>query len=466
MTAVREAHSVELAGLDDPDSASERGFGPRALCDLVLAAPLRFRANLVTLEPAADACQLELKRGTTTLVSTTVDAEVAVAASIRLARIAGIDPLRISTDLESSGTSRRVRVEMGTSSGEVLVSLAALPNGLRVEVRPLSLEIDAPPESAPVSLRRCALCGALQSAARAECEVDHGKLYDVVERADVGGFLGNYHLESVLGEGGMGRVYLARHGFLGHYAAIKLLHRTMDEDPLAGQRFLAEARVARRVHHPNVVEVLDYGLMSDGRPFMVMELVEGLSLDDYLAEHGPLPPPQALALASEIALGLAAAHERSAVHLDLKPANVILTGSSEDASAPRIKLIDFGASVQLGSIGDEGTPSYMSPEHACGEPTDARSDLYALGVVLFEMLSGVQPFVSSDPHTVLRMHVAEPAPMVTSPHRPLPRVVTQLVQRLLEKAPDDRFPSAKAFVEQCDAAIAILQRKDWLRWLP
>jgi hypothetical protein len=466
LTALPVTKLGGLLDLDRPDSASERAFGPHALCELLVAAPLRFRANLVTLEPGPDVCQLELKRGTTTLVSTTVDSEVAVAACIRLARMAGVDPLRLSADIEAAGLSRRLRVEMGTSRGEVLVSISALANGLRAEVRPLSIELDAPPESAPASLRRCVKCGALQSAARVECEVDHGKLYDVVERAEVGGFLGNYHLESLLGEGGMGRVYLGRHGFLGNTAAIKLLHRTMDEDPLSGQRFLAEARIARSIHHPNVVEVHDYGLMSDGRPFMVMEYVEGISLDEYLAREESLEPVEALALAREIARGLSAAHERGAVHLDLKPANVIITYAADDAVASTIKLIDFGASVQHGAVGDEGTPAYMSPEHACGEPTDARSDLYALGVVLFEMLSGRQPFVSSDAHTVLRMHVTEPAPVVTSPHRALPRAVSDLVAHLMEKSPSNRFPSGTAFIEQCEAAITILQRKDWLRWLP
>ncbi len=457
--------SPRAEAFGDGPGESLRSFGPRALCELIFAAPLRFRANLVTLEPGADACQLELKRGTSTLVCTSVDGEVAVATAIRIARIAGIDPLRLSTEVETAGAARRVTVRHGASEIEVLVSLTALSTGLRVELRPLQVGVEAPPESAPASLRRCVKCGLLQSAARATCEVDHGKLYDVVERAEVGGFLGNYQLERVLGEGGMGRVFLAKHGFLGHTAAVKLLHRSMDEDPLAGQRFLAEARVARSIHHDNVVQVLDYGLMMDGRPFMVMEHVDGLSLEDLLFRESALEPLEALALAREIASGLAAAHACGAVHLDLKPPNVILTLASGDC-ASRVKLIDFGASVQAGTVGEEGTPSYMSPEDACGEPTDARSDLYALGVVLFEMLSGQLPFEGKDAHAVLRAHVSEAAPGVTSPHRPLPKVVTQLVARLLEKMPDDRFPTANAFIEQVDAAIGVLQRKDWLRWLP
>jgi hypothetical protein len=438
---------------------------PRDLCDLLFAAPTRFRANLATLEPGTDACQLELKRGTATLVRTRVDAEVAVAAALCIAKIAGIDPLRLSTEVDAKGIARRVTVRLAAVATEVLVCLTALSTGLRVEIRPLQTESDAPPDSAPSSLRRCVQCGLLQSGARARCEVDQGNLFEVVERAEVGGFLGNYHLERLIGEGGMGRVFLARHGFLRTAAAIKLLHRTMTEDPLSGQRFLAEARVARSIRHENIVQVIDYGLMLDGRPFMVMELVDGTSLDDLLAREHSLPPLQALQIAREVALGLAAAHQRGAVHLDLKPANVMLTHATDTVHS-RVKLIDFGASVQVGAVGEEGTPAYMSPEHACGEPIDVRSDLYSLGVVLFEMLGGCLPFEGDDAASILRAHVTQPAPIATSPHRALPRAVTELVARLLEKAPKDRFSSATAFVEQADAAIAVLQRKEWLRWLP
>lgn len=453
------------APFDDLAPDSGHRFGPHALCDLVLAAPIRFGANLVTLEPARDECRLELKRGTTTLVSTTVDVELAVAAAIRISRIVGIDPLRLSSAFDTGGTARRTRVRLGRAQAELLVCLTALADGLRVEVRPLHVEAGEALEPAPSSMRRCVQCGSLQSGARLTCEVDQGKLIDIVERAEVGGFLGSYQIERLLGEGGMGRVFLARHGFLGHAAAIKLLHRTIQEDPLSGQRFLGEARVARRIHHTNVVQVLDYGLMTDGRPFMVMEYVDGMSLEDLLERDSSLEPTHALLLARDIAVGLAAAHACGAVHLDLKPPNVILT-YGPDGTPSQVKLIDFGASVQVGAVGEEGTPSYMSPEHACGEPTDARSDLYALGVVLFEMLSGVLPFVSEDTQSVLRAHVTQPAPTVTSPHRALPRAVTRLVARLLEKSPADRFPTASAFLEQVDVAIAALRRKDWLRWLP
>jgi serine/threonine-protein kinase len=263
----------------------------------------------------------------------------------------------------------------------------------------------------------------------------------------------------------MGRVIAGEHAFLGRPVAIKLLHRTLDQDPLAGRRFLGEARAASRIRHPGVVEILDYGVLDDGRPYMVMERLAGESLQDRLDRDKALDPVLALLMAREIAAALGAAHAGGVVRLDLKPANVILL-EPPTPGPPRVKLIDFGAAVGTGLPSEEGTPAYMSPEHACGEPADPRSDLYALGVVLFELISGDVPFRQSEALQVLRAHLVDPPPLVTSPMRQLPVAITRLVDRALAKKPAERHQSADDMIRDIDVALAALRRKDWLRWLP
>jgi hypothetical protein len=465
--------SAPVSGRDTLPATSVReaapvlDIDPRSVADLALFAPIAVGANLVTLDPGPEVAWLVVKRASATLATFALAPEVGTAAAARLAHIADIDPASLVSDHPQGSLARRVKVRGGDDAGELLVTVAAAPEGLRVEVRPL----DVNGRVHRTSLLRCTACGALQTSRHfgddgaAVCEFDGKELAEAIDKPEPGGFMGAYRLGEILGEGGMGRVIAGEHAFLGRPVAIKLLHRTIAEDPLAGRRFLAEARAASRLRHSSIVEILDYGVLDDGRPYMVMERLDGESLDAKLSRETAFEPEIALLLAREIAVALGAAHAGGVIHLDLKPANVILVDPFSP-EAPKVKLIDFGAAVRTGSPTEEGTPAYMSPEHACGEPADPRSDLYALGVVLFEMLTGHVPFDQPNALQVLRAHLNDVPPTVSSPKRPLPLAVTRLVDRALKKKADERQQTAPDFVAGVDAALAALRRKEWLRWLP
>jgi serine/threonine-protein kinase len=185
---------------------------------------------------------------------------------------------------------------------------------------------------------------------------------------------------------------------------------------------------------------------------------------------GALDEARLGAALAQLALGVEALHARGVVHRDLKPSNVILLEGSTD-EAPRLKLVDFGAACLANAATDEGdaiigTPAYMSPEHARGEPTDGRTDLYALGVVLFEMLTGTVPFDGDDAQEILLKHLSHPAPVPRAPTGPLPTAVTRVVARALRKSADERYQNADEMLADIERAIAALTRRDWRRWLP
>jgi serine/threonine-protein kinase len=264
-----------------------------------------------------------------------------------------------------------------------------------------------------------------------------------------------YEVEALIGQGGVGSVYRARHRELGRPFAIKVLRCELGSDSELRERFLREAETASRVVHPGIVRISDWGYLPDGRPFYVMELLEGSSLRAVLARHGPLPPARAADIARRIAEALAAAHRAGIVHRDLKPDNVQL---APDGS---VKLVDFGVAIAVDSSAQQGrsrvafgTPHYMSPEQAAGDPVDGRADLYALGVVLYEMLTGRVPFDAPTHAEVLgQQRSAAPvppsrAPGVTAPLGELEAVVL----RCLAKHPDERFRSLGELLSALEAA--------------
>lgn len=270
-----------------------------------------------------------------------------------------------------------------------------------------------------------------------------------------------YEILDLIGEGGMGSVYRARHVRLGRSFALKALKRELSVDPELSARFIREAKAAAAISHPNVVQISDFGSLPTGQPYFVMELLEGISLSSLVWNDGPLPPVRALKIAREIAQGLAAAHEAGIIHRDLKPDNVHV-GRSGDSP---VKVLDFGlAKVAGGSKLTRqgivyGTPHYMSPEQASGEGVDPRSDLYALGVVLYEMLTGRVPFEADSYMGVLTKQLyASPSPpseLLAAPGLLPP--VEQLVLRCLEKRPSKRFASMAAFVDAVDRLLRRLQ---------
>ena len=271
---------------------------------------------------------------------------------------------------------------------------------------------------------------------------------------------GKLTLVALLGEGGMGAVYRARQHSMDREVAVKLLRSERATDPGSSKRFLQEARSASRLGHPHIVSVFDFGETAEGELYLVMELISGRTLRDLLDATGPLPPRRALALAGQIADALAAAHEAGVIHRDLKPENVLLVSGPRDL----VKVVDFGVAklvdgagtgiTQAGSVC--GTPAYMSPEQALGEAVDGRSDVYALGVLMYEMLAGVHPYFDVDqPLQMMLAHVNRtPTPIADlRPGLGVPRSVEALVGKAAAKATSDRFQGAGALREAIDACL-------------
>ena len=247
-------------------------------------------------------------------------------------------------------------------------------------------------------------------------------------------FAGRYALGRLLGRGGMGTVYEARDTLVGDTVALKQLQ--LDQGPAVLERFGREVRLARRISHPHVARMHDLGT-HEGQTFLTMELVLGEDLRSLLARERVLPAPAAARIALAVSEGLAAAHAAGVVHRDLKPANILLE------SGGRVVLTDFGiARAVAGELasrtqGIVGTPMYMAPEQVTGEPVDARADLYALGLVLFEMLVGEAPFPSETPWSAAMLRLRQPPPDLRQ--RPeVPRVLADLVHHCLGRSPEER----------------------------
>ena len=273
--------------------------------------------------------------------------------------------------------------------------------------------------------------------------------------------LGRYRIERELGRGGMAVVYAASHITIGATVAIKVLHASLAARRAAADRFLTEARAIAAVQHPNVVRVSDYGELSDGRPFLVMEYLQGHDLGRELEQTSPLPWSTLRPLVLQVCAGLQAAHDVGIVHCDVKPQNIFLL----DAGAPfaRVKVLDFGI-AKLGDAlrggrhedpGGErafvGTPDYMAPEQSHGGEIDARADIYSLGITLYRALTGRLPFTSRHWFQTVTQHMYRP-PMPPRAIEPsMPAAVEALILRALEKRPSDRFASMRELAEAASA---------------
>jgi serine/threonine-protein kinase len=271
---------------------------------------------------------------------------------------------------------------------------------------------------------------------------------------------GRYRLLRPIGAGAMGTVWAARHELLGRDFALKLAAISARAGPEVRARFLREAQIVGKLRHPNVVDVADVGDVGLGTGlYLAMELLEGQSLAERIAEHGPFDPPEALAIASEVCRGLSAAHAAGVVHRDVKPENIFLARGPSGGIVP--KLLDFGIS-KAGEGGEAlitlsgqlfGTPAYMSPEQALGEiDIDHRTDVWSLGVVLYEMLTGRRPFAAESYPALLPLIADKDfAPLPPS----IPADVQAIITRCLAKSREDRYPSADALREALDAARGI-----------
>jgi serine/threonine protein kinase len=269
----------------------------------------------------------------------------------------------------------------------------------------------------------------------------------------VGQRVGNYQIVAKLGEGGVGEVYLAEHPDIGRKVAIKFVRKALAEESTLYGRFLAEARAASAIQHPNIIEVLDFGRLPDGQPYIVMEYLPGENLAQRLERAGALPVAAAVDLAAQVAGVLTAAHAKSIVHRDLKPDNVFLVSGRQTGGGEVVKVLDFGIAKLQGALRDGsphtrtgsliGTPLYMSPEQCRGtREIDARTDIYALGIMLFEMVAGQPPFVSPGLGDLMDMHMNQVAPPLRRlvPHAPA--ALEALIARALAKRPEERFANA------------------------
>jgi len=274
--------------------------------------------------------------------------------------------------------------------------------------------------------------------------------------------LGNYHVVSQIGEGGMGVVYLARHVTLGRNAAVKVLRPELTANQEIVARFFNEARAATAVRHAGIIEVFDFGFLEDRSAYIIMEFLEGESLAARI-RRGPLSISTALIVVRAIARALQAAHEHSIVHRDLKPDNIFLVPDADLPGGERIKLLDFGI-AKLASVGETshtrtgavmGTPTYMAPEQCRGAGSvDHRADLYALGCVAYEMVCGTPPFVAEGVGDLIASHLHfQPEPL-RARRLDVPVEVEALVLRLLQKDPQARPQSAGDVVQAIDRLVA------------
>ncbi|HKA89474.1 MAG TPA: protein kinase [Haliangiales bacterium] len=288
---------------------------------------------------------------------------------------------------------------------------------------------------------------------------------DADQSADVVGQVldGRYAVRSLIGEGGMGRVYEAEHVEIGKRVAIKVLHPAYSRTPEVVQRFRREARAASKIGHPNIVDVTDSGTTADGSVYFVMEFLEGVELATVIERDGALDAVRALNIATQICRALAAAHNAGIIHRDLKPENIFLI--VREGTTDFVKVLDFGIakSAELEEHRKErlthpgmamGTPEYMAPEQAAGRPADARSDVYALAAILYEMVTGVPPYVGDNFMEILtKKATLEPvAPRLLRVD--LAESVERVILRALSRDPSQRPPSMEAFEYELTKCLA------------
>jgi serine/threonine protein kinase len=307
----------------------------------------------------------------------------------------------------------------------------------------------------PTSLDR------LASGGISESSVAHHKIHpDNLSLSVIGTSIGNYQIQRLIGEGGMGKVYLAEHPGIGRQAAVKVLTPSDAADPQIVSRFITEARAANSIRHPNIVDIYDSGVLEGGTPYIVMEFLNGETLKDALA-RGPLPLADAIDWGCQIAEALAAAHAADIVHRDLKPDNLFLIPDPRRLGKKQIKVLDFGiAKLQRRTLNQVhktrtgalmGTPLYMSPEQCMSQKDiDARTDIYSLGVILYEMAAGRRPFDDDGVYALISMHINVPPAPPTSLRPEVPRDLEAIIMQALAKAPADRQESMAILLSQLE----------------
>src|SRR5580698_2350576 len=287
------------------------------------------------------------------------------------------------------------------------------------------------------------------------CGFPIGKVATDTEDPLIGRTLpGGYVILDLVGIGGMGRDYRAEQTTLGRTVAVKIIHPHLVGEENAAARFITEARAASRLNHPNSVGVIDFGKTGDGQLYLVMEFLRGKDLARVAYEEGPLSFRRIVNVLRQTLAALSESHHLGIIHRDLKPENIILEPLRTGGDF--VKVVDFGlAKMRMESTDRSitspgivcGTPEYMSPEQGRGDPLDARSDLYAVGVILFQLLTGHLPFEAESPTQVVLMHLTAqpPDPRSVAPERKIPEPIVDVLLRSLAKAPADRFRDADDF---------------------
>jgi len=316
-------------------------------------------------------------------------------------------------------------------------------------------------------MKSCPTCKATHPNEFIVCPQDGTSLVELGEWTEGTVIRGKYRILSKLGKGGMGTVYKVMHVAFNEVHAVKVINPSLMDDDLFVKRFKHEAVITRKLRHPNAVRVDDIDEAEDGRPIIVMEYIEGQSLKKVIKDLGPLPVPRTCAIIKQAAAALDAAHRLGMIHRDIKPDNIVLISTAEGEQA---KVLDFGiAKLKEAQTGDVvgvtlteagtvvGTPAYMSPEQAeghRGDELDGRSDIYSLGVVMYQMLSGELPFKADTSMAMLLARIRQqPAPIVTlHPELQIPEAIAKVVMKTLEKNPDKRPQNAELLIQEIEAA--------------
>ncbi len=314
------------------------------------------------------------------------------------------------------------------------------------------------------SMKTCPNCGTEYPDSTTLCPSD-GVALEKTGDSLLGQVLaGKYRMDERLNQGGMGAVYRGTHVLMDKTVAVKVLRPALAADEKIVARFSREARAASRISHPHAVSVTDFGESEDGVVFLVMEYLDGKTLKEIIREEGPLPLPRVVEIIRQVGGALDAAHEQGVVHRDLKSENIMLLNS---AGPDYAKVLDFGiakineptGAYDPGLTAPDlviGTPQYMSPEQ-CSQASeiDARSDLYSLGVIIYEMLAGHVPFTGQSPTAIMMKHLQDEAPSVLQERPDLPSGVGPVVQRAMAKLPDDRYQHVGDLVENLTIASGV-----------
>jgi serine/threonine protein kinase/formylglycine-generating enzyme required for sulfatase activity len=311
-------------------------------------------------------------------------------------------------------------------------------------------------------MKECQLCKTCYADSVATCPKDGMPTMHTIAGEPV--LEGKYQLESRLGQGGMGVVYKARHAYLKTQLAIKIiLPDLVGNDPQLVTRFRQEALAAAAIRHQNVVAVTDYGVINGQIPFLVMEYVEGESLHDLLAREKKLDPEKAFEIVSAICSGVGAAHHQGIVHRDLKPLNIMICTDRPNISQA-VKILDFGLAkiksgellgsfIQAQTTGLMGSPFYMAPEQWADDEPDARSDIYSLGVMLYQMLAGDVPFKGSSIPAIMKKHISDPAPTFAESGVSVSPALEAAVMHTLAKDKDKRTPTVEQMIAELKEAV-------------